>query len=362
MTLRDRLVCALKGEMPDRIPFSTYPSEMPDGAAGERLRALGLTVISRLPPYRVTRPDVEVTQEPITDSKYPGHFTTYRTPLGSLTQTAYREPGYGSQWIREYLIKRPEDYAAMEFVIRDEVIEPDIDGFVQQDAALGDQGLAVPRAADPPAQELWRRYSGLERFALDWHDCQAEVRRVLDALDERNRTIWRIVANTPSDFCASGGNISGDAIGPTLFDELILPHFLAESEVMRPGGKRTLNHMDGMLRSLLGSVADCPVDIIEAFNPAPDSSVSVGDALSAWPDKALSINFPSSVHVRSDDEIRRATIDLLRQADPGRGFVIGITENVPSDVIVQSLTAIAETIDEHGHCPIDQDRLLLART
>ena len=117
--------------------------------------------------------------------------------------------------------------------------------------------------------------------------------------------------------------------------------------------------MDGMLRSLLETVAKCPIDIIEAFDPAPDSTVSVPDGMSAWPGKALSINFPSSVHVRPPEEIRRVTIDLLRQAAPGRGFVIGITENIPSAVALQSLTVIAETLAEHGHCRIEPERLSL---
>jgi hypothetical protein len=357
MTPRERVRTALKGEMPDQIPFTCYEWILPQGEAGKRLHELGLAAFARVEPYRVRREKVSVETREVTGEKYPAFLTVYSTPLGTLSQKQIVGPGYGSLWTKEYLIKRPEDYAVFEFIIRDSQHEPDIDGFLAQDTAFGEYGLAVPKAADPPMQLLWRRYTGLERFCFDWYDCREEVMRVLDALGERNRQIWQIVANTPSEFCCSGGNLSGDTVGPAMFNQLIMPHFEAEARFMASVGKRTLNHMDGMMRSLLDVIADCPIDVIEAFNPAPDGNVSVAEAREAWPGKTLSINFPSSVHITSQANIREMTIDLLRQAAPGHGFVMGVTEDVPADVLVESFTTIATTLNEFGECPLNPDAL-----
>ena len=110
-----------------------------------------------------------------------------------------------------------------------------------------------------------------------------------------------------------------------------------------------------MLKSLVESVASCPRDVVEAFNPTPDGNVSVGDARIASPDKTLSINFPSSVHLRPKEKIREMAIDILRQAARGRAFVIGITEDVPSNVVQESLTTIAMTLNEYGKCPLREN-------
>ncbi len=115
--------------------------------------------------------------------------------------------------------------------------------------------------------------------------------------------------------------------------------------------------MDGRIRPLLEVVAQSPVDIIEAFNPKPDGDVSVAEARAAWPDKVLSINFPSSVHLSEPERIRAVTLDLLRQAAPGASFLIGITENVPAHRMVESYTTIAQTLNQFGRCPIDVDTL-----
>lgn len=354
MTLRERVACALRGGMPDQIPFTCYPGSAPVSRA---LEELGAATFVRIPPYRTHFPNVTVQPRDITWRGLPGKETVYTTPAGTLSQKLYIESGYGSQWVKEHFVKEPEDYAVLEFVFRDAVIEPDLDGFREQDRKLGDTGLAVPRAADPPSQELWRRFTGLERFALDWYDCRSEVERVLDALRERNEKIWQIVADMPDEFCASGGNLSGDLVGPAMFDELILPHFQAEAAIMHPTGKRLVNHMDGMLHSLLDSIGKCPVDVVEAFNPSPDGNVSVAEARAAWPEKAILINFPSSIHLAPPERVRQITIELLGQAAPGAGFIVGITENVPASVAEQSMGTIARALNEYGQCPLGLDML-----
>ena len=357
MTPRERVRAALRGEMPDQTPFVCYDEMIPHGSARTRLHELGLAAFNRVEPYRIRRDRVTVETRQVEGERYPATLTIYQTPIGTLTQKQIVGPGYGSLWTKEYLIKRPEDYAVFEFILRDAVYEPDIDRFLAVDRGFGENGLAVPRAADPPVQFAWRRFAGLERFFLDWYDCRDEVMRVLDALAESNRQIWQIVANVPGQFCGSGGNISAETIGPALFRELVLPHFEAEAAIMGPAGKRRLNHMDGRIRALLDVVADCPVDIIEAFNPKPDGDVSVAEARAAWPGKVLSINFPSSVHLAGPERIRETTIDLLRQAAPGQGFVIGITENVPAGRMVESYTTIARTLNQFGACPLGADNL-----
>ena len=356
MTLRERISIALNGEMPDQIPFTCYQDLAPSDETVRRLNLLGFAMIWRREPYRFVHPNVETTIHNITDEKYPTELVEHKTPVGTLTQKVVIEPGYGSRWPTEHLVKHPEDYAVLEFMIRDTVCEEDIDGFVQADREFGDLGLAMPRAADPPVLELWRRLTGLERFSYDWYDCREEIQGVLDALGERNKKIWEITANTPTRFCCSGGNMTGDVVSPEMFKTLIMPHFEAEAAIMHRAGKITLNHMDGMLNSLVDSIAGCPIDVVEAFN-ALDGNVSLKRAREAWTDKTLSINFPSSIHIAPSERIRQTTIDILRDIAPGNGFVMGITENVPSRVIDASFTVIAETLNEWGKCPISPDAL-----
>ena len=74
-----------------------------------------------------------------------------------------------------------------------------------------------------------------------------------------------------------------------------------------------------------------PLDWIEALTPAPDTDMTLAAARVAWPGKIQFINFPSSVHLETDERIRQTTMELLLEAAPGDRFIVGITENVPEN-------------------------------
>jgi hypothetical protein len=60
----------------------------------------------------------------------------------------------------------------------------------------------------------------------------------------------------------------------------------------------------------------------------------------------LWINFPSSVHLQSGEIIREATLEIVRQAGDRRGFLMGVTEDVPEQHIERSVTVILDTLKE----------------
>ena len=93
-------------------------------------------------------------------------------------------------------------------------------------------------------------------------------------------------------------------------------------------------------------VAQTSLDYIEAYDPGMGPSVA--EAREAWPDKVLWINWPSAWHLRSPEEIRTDTIQLLRQASPGDRFIIGITEDVPAERWRGNFAAIMDAIDAHA--------------
>ncbi|PIV54987.1 hypothetical protein COS16_08685, partial [Candidatus Desantisbacteria bacterium CG02_land_8_20_14_3_00_49_13] len=73
------------------------------------------------------------------------------------------------------------------------------------------------------------------------------------------------------------------------------------------------------------------------------------EALDAWPDKILWINFPSSVHLQNAEKIRQKTLEIIEQAKPGNRLIVGITEDVPEDRWQESFTVILETLNTYKY-------------
>ena len=63
------------------------------------------------------------------------------------------------------------------------------------------------------------------------------------------------------------------------------------------------------------------------------------------------INFPSSVHLKTPDEIKKLTFSLVEEAYPGHRFIVNITESVPVEVWQNSFKAINEALIEYGKVP-----------
>jgi hypothetical protein len=117
---------------------------------------------------------------------------------------------------------------------------------------------------------------------------------------------------------------------------------------MAGSGQRLAVHLDGRLRVLREAIAAAPFDIVEAFTPAPVGDVTVAEARRAWPDKALWLNFTSSMHLQPEEAIAAHTRQLIEEAGSKRGFAIGITEDIPAQHCARSLRVIARTIREMG--------------
>jgi len=352
MNIKERIHASLAGEMPDQIPWTIYRGLLPGGDTADRLHSLGLGFVITCGTYSGGTPNVQVEEHTVEEGGVQYRVSTYKTPVGEISQRLRSESGYGSSRIVEHFIKDVKDYEVLEFIIRDAVYRPAYDGFIQAEQHLGDSGFIMTSVERTPIQKLWIQYTGIERMSLDLFDNRVVVERILDAMMSKAREYWAIVADSPAEFVWCPDNITGVVVGPPLFDEFCVPYYNELASVMHKKGKRLVAHMDGMMRCLVDSVRKVDVDIIEAFTPPPDGDLSVVEALESWEDKVLWLNFPSSIHLAEPEQIREITIGLLKEAAPGRRFLIGVTENIPHGVWERSLTTITETINQYGKCPI----------
>ena len=74
----------------------------------------------------------------------------------------------------------------------------------------------------------------------------------------------------------------------------------------------------------------------------------MSEAVAMWPDKRLWINFPSSVHLRSYDQVRAVAEEMLAAGGHTGRLQIQVSENVPHAVWRTSLPAILDAIDAFG--------------
>ncbi len=362
MSVRQDILRAARGQMPERVPWTVYDQLLPRGETERILRSQGMgMVFGNLPSglgYTIEQPNVETCQRL---EKVRGRTAVrvhYRTPVGTLTDlrtTSYAKgmAGFHSDWRLEFMVKQPADYEVLEFIIRDQVFCPAYDGVLKAREEMGDDGIIFSCLKRVPFQRLWVEFTGIERLTFDLHDDPEPVQRVMDALLEKDREMWRVVAGSQVDMVQCPDTVTYQVSGPKLFEQYFLPVYEELVQVINPADKPSFIHMDGSGRSLAEVVNKLPEGmIVEAFTPPPMGNYSVAEARAAWNGRPIWINFPSSTFLSQPDEVEAVTLEILRQAVPGDGFLLGVTENFPSKYWQQGMTAIGRVLSRHGGCPI----------
>ncbi|HEO70877.1 MAG TPA: hypothetical protein ENN80_06395 [Candidatus Hydrogenedentes bacterium] len=347
MTPREQVERALKGGGGNRVPFTIYECMIPQCTVERELRNRGLCIVNRMSVYRMHRPNVRVTEYTYWERGRRFTRTHYDTPVGELT-TLGEHAGF-TTWMHERMFKSPEDYKPLLFLIQDELYEADYDAFAQTERDYGEDGIFRANFALEPLQELISGpVMGANAFAIEWMTRRDEVLRLYHANVENRRKTYPIVARSPALFANYGGNVVPEIIGLEAFERYYTPHYNEAAEAMHRHGKLIGCHLDANCRLLAAAIKATPLDYIEAFTPAPDTDMTLGEAREAWPAKILWLNFPSSVHLNDDARIEQAAVDMLNEPPSADGLIMGITEDMPPHRWRHSLKAIMDGLDRHA--------------
>ncbi len=353
VTPRERVLAALHGQMPDRVPFTCYDCLLPSGEVEQQVRNEGLALITDCGVFTTKRPHVEVSHRDYYDDGTLYIRDTYATPAGEVWQTRRTGGAYNTTRLAEYLIKQPEDYETVEFMVRDEVYAPNYEKYLIAVNIMGEAGLVLggwlPRT--PMMAMMWELMSH-EQFAVDMHERPDEFFGLYETIARRRREQYEIAAASPAPVLHVGDNITADMIGLERFEQYCVPCYDEFAAHLHAEGKLLAVHMDGRMKVLTDAVANSEVDIIEAFAAVPDGDLELAEARRAWPDKIIWTNYPSPVHLWPPDEIAAYTRQMLRDIAPGDRFLVGITENSPDRVFQTSMATISRVLTGEASLPL----------
>ncbi|MDD5482598.1 MAG: uroporphyrinogen decarboxylase family protein [Kiritimatiellae bacterium] len=347
MTPRQRVEIALKGGHGVRVPFTMYETMIPQCAAEREMRNRGLCIVKRVDCFKTHRPNVKTYSHTFYENhrQLVRHF--YETPYGVLT--TLHEPSGFTSWALERMYKKPDDYKAMLFFIKDEVYEPDYEHVASLDKTLGEDVILRAGIGGEPLQSLVSGpFFDTAQFCLEWMDHRDELMKLYDAIAAKRRSIYKLVADAPVLHANYGGNVTPEIIGLEMFRQYYVPHYNEAAEILHKKGKLIGCHFDANCKLFADAIAKTRLDYIEAFTPAPDTDMRIADARQAWSDKVIWLNFPSSVHLKPDGVVEQTTVDLLDQAESIDGLIMGITEDIPPDRWQNSCRAVMEGLDRHA--------------
>ena len=367
MTRRERVMSTSLRQRADTLPFFHYWRHSQIGWAEREARNRGMGICWNRPCCVEKIHDVEITEKQISVRGETLHKRTYDTPMGSVWVTEKREPGTGqwhgnrswndiSPWQVERLIKEPEDYEVVKFIVEHTEYISDYFPLEQAMDWLGGDGVVICHLPHSPMQTLMIDWVGSEAGRIFYHleDHRGIVEDLYHALCKSREQMHAIAAKSPAPIVLCGDNVDGVLVTPSLFERYFMPVYEQQAEVLHANGKLMAVHMDGRLKVLKDLIARTPIDIVEAVHPPPMGDLPVGEALAAWPDKSVWVGFPSAIYDLGSDATRDYTLDLLRDAGTGERVVIeASTENIVSNENLLTLSSVLE----NAELPLSEEKI-----
>jgi uroporphyrinogen-III decarboxylase len=362
MTQNERFLIALRGGRPDRIPWAcnfdhwlgvnkargTLPKEFEGVSRNDICRAIGAAIWARCGVFKVETPNVKVTSREEGDSL----ITTYETPVGSIWTRHQTAPDFTrAQFLKEHAVKTSQDIEVQKFIIQDEVLAPQYDSIIEAERSAGDDGIALTGVGYSPFQGFMIRMAGWVNGIYLLHDYPKQVEELLEVIEHKALEACRIAADSPAQVIAIGDNMDARTTSPRYYERYLIPWYRKAAAILHAKSKIVESHYDAPLRALLPLIPQTGLDVIEAVSPIPMGDCTMGEAYRALrPRVAIQGGVPAVLVLRSStaQELKDFIIQVLREVQPGDGFVLGMADNVPPDANFDLVKTIAPIVEQHG--------------
>jgi methylmalonyl-CoA mutase cobalamin-binding domain/chain len=398
MTNRQRMLMAVKGEMPDRLPFAprldlwynanaaagTLPAKHRGRTADEIARAEGWALHKVNPEYQKTRRPEEnlhwalgilALKECVFDYRFGGEIdiavegdgqrTTlvYRTPRGAIrTTVVYTEEmkraGASNYWIAEHAIKDVRDYAALSYIFEHVELVPRFADFNDWQDSVGEDGLAVALAgrAASPMHHIQKYFLDPTDFYYHYHDHPKEMRALAESLETFFEQALASAADSPAKAIYWGANFDDMITYPRFFAREILPWIRKAAHRLESTGKYLFCHCDGENQGLLDLIRDSNMHVAEAVCPHPMTKVKIEEYYQRWGDKLTIFGGIPSILLLEEsatgEEFQAYMAHLFEAVAPGTRMILGIADSIPPNAVFERIVRIGDMVEKHGRLPL----------
>lgn len=354
MTNRERMTRYIKGLPTDRTPFVQYDNI---GAPNEEIwnvvgrENMGISIWTEA--YSLVNKHCTMKIDQITRNGRIVYITTLHTPAGTLFQERISVPGIPKVTnINKHFITSLEDYKIILSYLSDIRIMDNREKLIRSWEYVGNNGLPHTWIGRTPFQELWVNWVSMTDLSFHMMDDPVLLDEVMalfgDITSKAADVSARIADEIEIPYIVIGDNITAPLIGPERFAKYCVPYYQKIAGIFAERDIPLVVHMDGDLKPLWPLMGESGVRGLDSFSPPPDNDTSVAEANRMWPEMRLMVNFPSSVHLESEDTIYRKTVELLTEAGNSGRLQIQISENPPPGCWRKSYPQIIRAIEDFG--------------
>ena len=117
------------------------------------------------------------------------------------------------------VLKTPEDYDTVKFMVEDTQYTPYYEALEDYNRYLGDDGLVITALPYTPFQKMLIEWVGPTQLYRDYARHRDKVDELYQATAEKYREMYSIVADAPVEYVNFGDNIDAVMVNPPIFEK-----------------------------------------------------------------------------------------------------------------------------------------------
>jgi hypothetical protein len=301
MTSKERLLKAINGEKPDRLPVTTHHlqkyflDKCMDGIDNEEFfDRFKMDPIMWISPVKakdnskyfiqnefvsaddmqfrpVSNDNWRIEQEKVPDDKYPTVRYSFITPKKELTMIL--QSNEYTSWVTEHLIKEKQDVDILAEYLPHSVCDVEkvnnaVDDYGQRGLVRGTI-LCFDLFGQPGVWQDAACLVGIEKLMMSTFDDPDWVHTLLNVLFERKKTFIESLSSAKFDILElGGGDASTTVISPDIFDKFVAPYDSKLIETAHKVDQKIAYHTCGGMMPILTNIASMKPDAMETFTPS----------------------------------------------------------------------------------------------
>lgn len=309
VTPRERLICALRGGVPEIVPHLELEFQLCEEVFGqEPLRAHHLEGISNAKRKDMLKRNAELWVK--------------------VAQTFDYSVITGLHWL-----PLEEQMESFEYV-------REVAGDTYMLSAFVDGTYAIPSGSDMVEQAI--RFIEHESEALE------EAERRLEVAINVGLQLIRAGAEIVfmcADYCLN----SGPFLSPRMFRKFVTPFLKRQIEAFKGAGAFTVKHTDGNIMPILDQLIECQPDAIHSLDPQAGVDIKVVRQIVGTKICLMGNVRCAAVHAGTKEEIRQSALYCLLHGGVGTGAYVYSTSNcIFKGVPIENYQYMLELREQYG--------------
>jgi len=174
-----------------------------------------------------------------------------------------------------------------------------------------------------------------------------------------NIALAKGAARHGADFVFTGDDYSsaqGPFMSPNTFRELLFPGLKRVMQGFRDAGMPVIKHTDGNIMPILDMILEAGIDCLDPIDPLGDMDMAhmkrtYGDQIAL----KGNVNCATTLVDGSTGEVVRETLEVIKAGAEGGGFIASSSNSIHSSVTPSNYLAMLHTIKAYGKYPLKLD-------